>query len=152
MTHDVADAYANGKKKLLLLALFLGLALLVPVLAHAEPQIWFRHVPEYGSFDDLKGKVSGVKRKKYRVAVYIEVFGGWWTKPTFAQPVVKINKKKKWKSDITTGGFDAEATTIAAFLIPKGYSPPLLAGVFTLPNELDENAVAQAMVSRPVTP
>lgn len=55
------------------------LALLLPALAQAEPQISFRSVPRYGSFKDLKGKVSGVKRKDFRVAVYIEVRGGWWS-------------------------------------------------------------------------
>ncbi|NOT54973.1 MAG: hypothetical protein HOP18_10240 [Deltaproteobacteria bacterium] len=33
------------------------LALLLPTLAQAEPQISFRSVPRYGSFKDLKGMV-----------------------------------------------------------------------------------------------
>jgi len=42
--------------------------------------IEFTYVPPYGSFEDLSGKVTGVKPADYRVAVYIYV-EGWWNKP-----------------------------------------------------------------------
>jgi hypothetical protein len=124
------------------------LALLLPTLAQAEPQISFRSVPRYGSFKDLKGKVSGVKRKNYRVTVYIEVRGGWWIKPYRAQPLTKIKGNGKWTCDITTGGIDERTTTIVAYLVPAEYDPPLLAGNSTLPAELDQNSVAKAVANR----
>lgn len=112
-----------------------------------NPAIEFTHVPPLGSFEDLEGQVLHVNPFDYRVALYIYV-SGWWTKPTFANPLTTIQIDGSWITDITTGGIDEKATRIAAFLVPVGYSPPLLSGGGTLPNELDVNAVAQITVTR----
>lgn len=112
-----------------------------------EPNIKFSHVPSYASFDDLKGEVLHVKPRDYKVAVYIYV-SGWWTKPTFENALTVINEDGSWICDITTGGMDQNATKISAFLVPNGYSPPLMDGKQTLPTELYENSVAYVEVER----
>jgi hypothetical protein len=84
----------------------------------------------------------------YQVAVYIEV-GGWWNKPYWNRPLAPIQSDGRWQCDITTGGVDEQATRIVAFLVPKGFQPPLLSGSATLPAVLAETALARAEVSRP---
>lgn len=111
------------------------------------PLIEFTNVPPYGSFINLQGRVTCVDPTNYRVAVYIFV-SGWWTKPTFANPLTSIQPDGIWTTDITTGGLDQNATRIAAYLVPNGYDPPLMGGGQTLPPELEENSVATVIVER----
>ncbi len=66
-------------------------------------QIWFTYVPPYGTSGDLTGEVSDVSTADHKVLVYIYV-GGWWTKPTWAEPMTSINPDGTWTCDITTGG------------------------------------------------
>ena len=80
--------------------------------------------------------------------VYIRVNGGWWIKPTYAQPLTNINCDGTWSADIVTGGVDQNATDITVYLIPNGYNPPLLGGSSYLPQELDDNSVAKVTVAR----
>jgi len=121
-------------------------------LPHVEknwcpPAIEFTHVPPYGSFENLQGRVRCVEPARYKVAVYIYV-SGWWTKPYWTSPLMPIGDDGSWACPITTGGTDQLATRIAAFLVPNGYSPPLMSGGQTLPSELFRNAVAHAMAER----
>jgi hypothetical protein len=111
------------------------------------PTIEFIHVPSLGSFEDLKGQVWHVRPSDYRIAVYIYV-SGWWTKPTFSNPLTAIRVDGSWTTDITTGGTDEDATRIVAFLVPNGYNPPLISGGETLPDELDQSAVAKVELNR----
>jgi hypothetical protein len=110
-------------------------------------------LPPYGSFLDLQGKVSciGVTPGTHHVTVYIRVSGGWWTKPYFISPLTTIRSDGTWTADITTGGSDQLATEIAAFLVPNGYTPPLMAGAAVLPQELYANAATYIMVTRRIT-
>lgn len=112
-----------------------------------NPFIEFTNVPPYGSFMNLQGQVTCIDPTNYRVAVYIFV-SGWWTKPTFANPLTLIQSDGTWTTDITTGGLDQNATKIAAYLVPDGYNPPLMGGGQTLPPELEENSATSVMVER----
>jgi exo-beta-1,3-glucanase (GH17 family) len=110
--------------------------------------IEFTYVPPYGSFENLRGQVWHVRPGDYKVAVYIDVGGGWWTKPYFSSPLTSIWPDGSWTCDITTGGVDQSATAIVAYLIPNGYSPPLMSGGSTLPAELELNSVAKVETTR----
>lgn len=110
--------------------------------------IEFTAVPPYGSNADLAGRVLHVDPLAHKVAVYIQVAGSWWTKPTAAAPLTSIAASGAWTTDITTGGNDAQATRIAAFLVRNGYNPPVLLGSATLPAALGQNAVARIEVAR----
>lgn len=112
-----------------------------------EAIIEFTEVPPLESFEDLEGQVWHVDPSSYQVAVYIYV-RGWWTKPTFAEPLTPIQVDGGWIADITTGGIDETATRIAAYLVPDGYLPPRMSGGSVLPDELDEIAVAKVEVFR----
>ncbi|MEM3526700.1 MAG: glycosyl hydrolase family 17 protein, partial [Candidatus Jordarchaeaceae archaeon] len=101
-----------------------------------DPSIEFTYVPPYGSYNNLIGRVYHVRPADHKVVVYIKVDGNWWIKPYQASPLTVINSDGSWTCDITTGGNDALATEIAAFLIPEEYSPPILMGAQELPSEL----------------
>ena len=113
-----------------------------------EPHLVLTYIPPYGTQEDLHGQVTHVCPDDYRIVVYIFVSNGWWVKPTDSNPKTIINKDGGWVCDITTGGQDSQATKMAAYLIPNGYSPPILLGEPVLPIELGQNAVAHAAAER----
>jgi hypothetical protein len=112
------------------------------------PSLSFTSVPPRGSSNNLQGQAEHVAPSLFYVAVYIRVLGGWWTKPTFAQPNTTINCDGTWTTAIVTGGSDQNADAIAAFLLPQSYAAPLLSGDALLPPALSANAVANASVNR----
>ncbi|MGH8557338.1 MAG: InlB B-repeat-containing protein [Methylococcales bacterium] len=114
-----------------------------------KPGIEFDYIPPYGSTDAVLGKVLHVNPSKYKVAVYIKVSGGWWTKPTFASPLTNIAPNGNWATTYVTGGIDHLATEFAAFLVRNSYSPPLLGNSASLPPTLTENAVSYIQQQRP---
>jgi exo-beta-1,3-glucanase (GH17 family) len=107
-----------------------------------EPALSVSYVPPYGtsddSQDDLRGHAWHITPADYHVAVYIQVNGGWWTKPTAAQPTVPVTVSGAWQADVNTGGSDYNATRFVAYLLPKTVMPPLQLGSASLPDELDE--------------
>jgi uncharacterized repeat protein (TIGR01451 family) len=86
------------------------------------------YVPPYGSGDTLEVQVTGVQPANYKVATYIKVFSGWWTKPNFINPAAGINRDGSARIAIDTGGSDQLATDIVSFLIPSGCTPPAVDG------------------------
>jgi exo-beta-1,3-glucanase (GH17 family) len=112
------------------------------------PIIEITYGPVYGGTGTLRGRVSHVRPADYKLAVYIKVGVGWWTKPTFAVPLTSIRGDGTWSTAIHTGGSDETATRIAVFLVPTGTEPPAVGGAATLPNELNSMAVAVAEVLR----
>lgn len=112
------------------------------------PDIEFVTVPSVGSEDELTGIALHVNPCTHRVAVYIKVGDGWWTKPNFNNPLTTISYDGAWGTDIVTGGLDSQATMIAAYLIPSSYEPPLLDGEGVLPIELEENSLDSVVVDR----
>lgn len=112
------------------------------------PAIEFTYMPPYCSFENLKGQVLCVNPADYKVAVYIFVASGWWTKPYWTSPLTSINDDGSWTCDITSGGIDQLATEITAFLVPNGYDPPLMSGGQILPYELYEASVADTTLER----
>lgn len=112
------------------------------------PPLRFTYVPPIGSYDNLKGQVCDYEPADYRIAVYIKVGSGWWTKPYWDSPLTIIQSDGSWSCDFTTGGNDPQATKIAAYLVPVDYDPPLMSGGSTLPQELEDNSVAKAEVTR----
>lgn len=82
------------------------------------------YVPPYGSSDELEVQVTGILPANYQLATYIQVFGSWWTKPTFANPTVAINPDGTARIVIVSGGYDPEAANIVVYLIPSSVVPP----------------------------
>ncbi len=110
--------------------------------------IEFTSVPAFGSYHNLQGVVRNAEAGELRIAVYIRVSGGWWTKPYWDSPVTPVSADGSFSVSIATGGHDEQATEIAAFVIPADYYPPGVRGEPEIPAELLERALAQANVTR----
>ena len=110
-------------------------------------EVQFTYVPPYGSGDLLEVQVTGVRPSAYVLATYIKVGGGWWTKPTFAQPTVAINQDGTARIRIVTGGSDQLATDIAVCMVPVGSIPPEARGG-ALPAVPDAVGLCPQQVSR----
>lgn len=108
------------------------------------PALDLTAVPALGSDERLRGRIYGASPAGHRVAVYIRVGGGWWSKPTFAAPLTPIAADRTFSCDITTGGDDANATRLAAFLLPVGQKAPLARGEASLPGALGSIALTSA--------
>lgn len=120
-----------------------------PTASPTNPWITISPIPAYGTNDNACGFVGNVDESKNSIVIYIHVPGwGWWVKPYFAWPITTISPDHTWCADITTGGQDAYSTKIAAFVIPKTYSPPLLGKSSEIPKEVFDNSIAWTMVER----
>ena len=113
-------------------------------------------VPEYCSDADLAGTTclgEADAPEDYAVApyIYVDSAGGWWTKPTFASPTVTLDAEGDWAADITTGGADAAATEICAFLVPGRWEPPQASGESELDPSLDDYPKACASREAPTS-
>lgn len=113
-----------------------------------DSMIELTSVPALGTFLHLKGIVQHGDTEHARIAVYIRVHGGWWTKPYWDSPATSLAADGSFSVDITTGGRDEEASDIAVFLIAEDYHPPALRGEVELPAELISKALARADVTR----
>jgi exo-beta-1,3-glucanase (GH17 family) len=111
------------------------------------PAIEFTQVPPVGSFEQVRGRVHHVWTGECVVAVYINVNGGWWTKPYWNRPATPIAANGTWAADITTGGIDERAREIAAYLLPIT-APVPSAGGGSLPAALNELALARIHIRR----
>jgi exo-beta-1,3-glucanase (GH17 family) len=106
-------------------------------------------VPPSGSSERMVvGNALGVTPADYRVAVYIQVRGGWWTKPYWSAPLTAINFDGRWSCDAITGGVDNEFTQVAAYLVPANYSPPAAGGGGLPRTELLAHALDEAFAVR----
>ncbi len=92
------------------------------------PAIEIESWPAKGAYGEMTGSVTNVDPSKYMVACYLEVNGGWWTKPTWDDALTPISSYGNWGCYVTTGGIDDQATTLKAYLLPKGVSAPQASG------------------------
>jgi hypothetical protein len=108
-------------------------------VTEAPPTIAITNVPPAGAWGvSLGGRVKASNLGAYKVAVYINVNGGWWTKPSWTWPDTTINVKTGgWSCVVTTGGNDDEAGEYRAYLLPKDLVTPLAYGETVLPSELE---------------
>lgn len=128
----------------------IGATQLHPLAASAASRttIKFTFVPPYGSFEDLRGVLGKAAPSAHRVAVYIKVGGGWWTKPYWSYPTTSISTGGSFVTDITNGGTDQNATQIAAYLIRSDYQPPLASGHAAIPGDIEAQALAKVVADR----
>ncbi len=115
------------------------------------PQVELTEVPICGDWGPLKGRVTNgwpqIDLTQHKVAVYIRVEGGWWTKPTFAQPLTAIAPDGTWTCDCFNAGLDNQATEIAAFVVPDTLWPERRGGQSNRP--IIKEAVAHVATERP---
>ncbi len=113
------------------------------------PSLALTSVSPVGSNDGVKGIEEHVAPADYYVTLYILVPNqGWWVKPYFDSPKTALGCNGEFSAEIVTGGNDAKATRVTAFLLPNSVNPPLLEGQSTLPQSLYQSAAAVASVQR----
>lgn len=139
------------KRSILFLLLSAGIFLLPfkHALGQASEPIRLTSVPDWGNTsENLYGKVN-VNPLAYKVAglIFIEEAGGWWTKPSFANPAVTIAADSSFVLDFTGGGMDRYCTRLLAVLVPNGYQVPVFGGVGELPEDFLSHPYA--IVARP---
>jgi hypothetical protein len=102
-----------------------------PCMSEPTPRIEFSSIPRTGSSSSVSGRVCGVSNtSEYRIVLfnYVAGAGGWWIKPTFAEPKTFINSNGTWSN-----GFEDDGTKVTACLIPKDVTPYAAAGVGEIP-------------------
>ena len=101
-------------------------------------------VPPRGSTAALQGRVEHVRPADNRVAAYILVDGGWWSKPTADMTASTIWPDGTFQIAVATGGNDTQAAEIRAFLLPATMAPPVAAGDAALSAALSQFPTARA--------
>lgn len=112
------------------------------------PSLGFTYVPPMGSHEWIEGQACHIDPVMAKLVFYINVAGNWWVKPYDNAVITPIAADGSWSSQYVTGGSDDAATQFAAFVIPNGYSPPVLRGSPTLPAELYQAAIAWKQAAR----
>jgi hypothetical protein len=110
----------------------------------ASPSIMITNVPAFGSLGSLSGFVLNADPASNRVAVFIFVGGGWYSKPSCSSQLTTIQPDGSWTANITPVSSDTNATEIAAFLVPANYSQSCEDGGTGLPIPSGTIAVAYA--------
>jgi glucan 1,3-beta-glucosidase len=106
--------------------------------------------PAGGSGSYLQGLSLHIAPIQFYVVVFIHVgASGWYMKPYQTSPKTIVNCDGTWDVNIDTGGQDATADQVAAFLIPPTYSVPPVLGLQTLPADLYTSSLVNAVVTRP---
>jgi hypothetical protein len=134
------------------LRLVISLAVLVAAAqAQSDPAIEFTAVPRFGSmFGVVSGRALNVTPARYRVAVFIYLDSqGWFSKPTCAQTTVPIASDGTWSAETVTGGSDAKATEIRAYLLPVTFTQACVLEAGGIPETTERAAVARVVVHRP---
>ncbi len=97
----------------------------------------------------LRGMVTeGVEPAKYKIEVYVQVNGKWWSKPAFDRPFTGISSERTWSAPITTGGDDETAARMAVFLVPIDKGPHLAAGLDDIPSAVFADSISRDEIIR----
>ncbi len=137
-------------RNVLLLKRIILALLLARSPATTAQSIGFTQIPPPGSAGYVYGIVHDVDPSKYGVALFIEVFGTEWTKPTFADPITPIQADGAFAGNIVTGGQDACAQTVSAYVVPLNTDPRTIraSGEGSLPPALDQVSIAHTSALR----
>ena len=127
-------------------------ALTTPAFA-GSPSITFTSVPPIGSYANVVGKVTGVSPySTYGVALFLDIYGAYYTKPTLAQPITPIESDGTFLANITTGGtgsLDAFAEQVIGYVVPLSYSPvSTVSGASAIPQDLINASVANVVANK----
>ena len=95
--------------------------------------------------ESITGTVQGIFPNNYKIAVYGKIDLGWYNLPNRETPVLSISGERDWACPIAKNQISViSAYTI--YLIPNGYSPPILVGAKILPVKLNLVSVARTTI------
>jgi exo-beta-1,3-glucanase (GH17 family) len=150
--------YSNGEMKPGMDTIFTGFEIIDSTWIcssldnQSSDTLYIDFIPSIGSFSNVRGHVDHLNPCEYKIATYIKVGSGWWTKPTFANPTVPILCNGNWVVDYTTGGMDQSATDICIFVVPSDYFPPPCGGCSAIPASIYQNAIDWECIHRYTLP
>jgi hypothetical protein len=110
------------------------------------------NLPVYGSLvGRLYGSISGIDPANCKVACFLYINGGWWTKPYDYWPFTTVPSAGTWYCNVVTGGSDQNAIKFAVYLLPKVDAAPLPVslGSATIPAAIINASLASDIVDRP---
>ena len=115
------------------------------------PTIQVVGIPTYGTIPGwLSGRVLGVTPAAYNVTALVFISGlGFYTKPYCDATTTPLASDGSFNVLLTTGGIDEYATLIAILVVPVSSSVPCYAAEPGVPAALEQQAVAETLVSRP---
>jgi len=109
-------------------------------------------MPTYGAnIGYLYGSISGIDPLNCKVAAFLYINGGWWSKPYDYRPYSYASNLGLWSLDVVTGGSDQNAIKFAVYLLPKVDAAPLpvTLGSPTIPAAIVNASLASDTVDRP---
>lgn len=104
--------------------------------------------PPPGQSGRIRGSVEGVDPAGYKLAIVLDVFGTYWSKPTAKNPSAPVFADGSFNALFITGGQDACAEKIHLFLVPIDATIPVTLGGKGVPAQLIEMSVARHVIDR----
>ena len=119
--------------------------------AEADPTIVIDQLPPFGTWGvPLVGHIDGIDPSSVKLAFFIKVDGGIWTKPYFNQPTIDPRPDGTFSAVLTTGGIDDQADTIYVALLDRSQANlPQMAGQGQFPDGLQAQGIVWLEISRP---
>jgi hypothetical protein len=93
------------------------------------------------STKQIKGKVEGINQRMYNLVAYAKLNGSWYTMHSKEYPIIPIDSEYCWECALVIDEGKV-LSEITFFLIPNGYTPPILSGEKIIPVKL--NIIASA--------
>lgn len=110
-----------------------------PLLPSVPPGITLQRITPEGV---ISGEVVGVGNLNHRIAIYLEIDGAWWTKPTFTDPTLPIDCDGTYEVNVFSAEGDERATRVVLAVVPSDFPTPVLSGEPSIPPALFTRAVA----------
>jgi hypothetical protein len=112
-------------------------------------RVVFTKIPDYGSrIKNLYGKITNIENNNVKMAVFLYE-NGWHTKPYTLTPLTDIDQHNEFMCDVTTSGYDFQATRLSAFAVtPNNYTNHMKEGDRFLPESLYNNSLAYTETTR----
>src|SRR5262249_15428652 len=85
---------------------------------------------------------------KYGVLTFFDVFGTLWVKPTFDQPITRIQSNGTFSIPLQNIGQDPCAGRIIVLAVPLTYHVSIQTSVSVIPPEVEAVAIAKTIAER----
>ena len=95
--------------------------------------------------ESMTGYVYGIVPKNYKITVYGKIKSGWHNLPNRETTVLNIADDNSWACPLSINQISAISEYVI-YLIPSGYSPPILVGANIIPVKLNLVCASKASI------
>jgi len=92
--------------------------------------------------ENISGQIFGATTSQYNIAVYAKMNEIWYNIPNAQNPLITISEDASWVCEVDIV-MRAATSEISVFLLPNGYSPPILQGESMIPIKMHLVATAK---------